>query len=209
MKRIVGFFLVVTFVVLLATSIVAKEPFKAEICVEKEDETSILLSVQITENSGICGGSFNLIYDPGKLCIADANVGELLSGTSCMINPNYKSDALRIVWASVGELSDEGELVNIKFDVLENASGNTEFLLDNLKLTDFNGERIECVNSSFALELSEESSDTTIPEKPAPDKPHKKPTICKNKSWLLTKTNACAKMHKVFHLVMRKLLIYT
>lgn len=112
---------------------------------------NLVVTVNISDNSNSCGGSFNLIYDNKKLKIASYKQSELLSPYSYFVNLTYKNDTARFSWAGTENLTKGGELFVVSFIPIENSNFETDIVIDNSKLADSNGNKISVTSDNCKI----------------------------------------------------------
>ena len=100
----------------------------------------VSVSVEYT-NANMCGGSFNFIYDATALQLVSAEEGETIKDTSHFINSEFAEGAIRINWVSTTEMPVDGILVNIKFEMLNEAFNKSDISIEKLKIADGDGNK--------------------------------------------------------------------
>ena len=92
------------------------------------------VKITIGTNEGISNGSFNVIYDNGKLELVSASSDtEMMKGVNYALNDKYAENAVRISFASSVIFGrDGGELMVLTFRA--KAPGKAIFRVENLKL---------------------------------------------------------------------------
>lgn len=100
----------------------------------------ISVSIEYT-NANMCGGSFNFIYDTTALQLVSVEEGETIKDTSHFINPEFAEGAIRINWVSTTEMPTEGILLNIKFEILNEAFNKSDVSIEKLKIADGDGNK--------------------------------------------------------------------
>ena len=100
----------------------------------------ISVSIEYT-NANMCGGSFNFIYDTTALQLVSVEEGETIKDTSHFINPEFAEGAIRINWVSTTEMPAEGILLNIKFEILNEAFNKSDVSIEKLKIADGDGNK--------------------------------------------------------------------
>lgn len=124
-----------------------------------KEESTVTLTVSISENSEICGCKFNLFYDNTKLQYTAYTVGEPVRNTSFLVNPTFKDNAIRVVWAGIEPLVAGGTVLTVSFAVKEDARGTAAFTADALRMVDIGGANVECSFTDTAVTLTEEETD--------------------------------------------------
>lgn len=141
MKKI----LILLSVFMLFTCSSTKADEQAAVSVKQgESDTSgnITVSISISDNSNLCGGSFNLVYDRTKLKAVSYEQSELLSQYSCFVNLEYENNIVRFSWAGTEELISGGEMFKISFSPFASGNFETDITIDKLKLADGDGNKI-------------------------------------------------------------------
>lgn len=100
----------------------------------------VSVSIEYTK-ANMCGGSFNFIYDTTALQLVSVEEGETIKDTSHFINPEFAEGAIRINWVSTTEMPAEGILLNIKFEILNEAFNKSDVSIEKLKIADGDGNK--------------------------------------------------------------------
>ena len=100
----------------------------------------VSVSVEYT-NANMCGGSFNFIYDTTALQLVSVEEGETIKDKSHFINPEFDEGAIRINWVSTTEMPVDGILLNIKFEMLNEAFKKLDLSIEKLKIADGDGNK--------------------------------------------------------------------
>ena len=101
--------------------------------------------VTLPANSGVCGGSFNLVYDNTKLQVISATAGSVISDRMSTVNPNYAENKVKITFAGTSAIVNKGDILNITFEISDNATGIAEIGIESLKLSDYD---VNLINSA-------------------------------------------------------------
>ena len=121
-------------------------------------ETDITVSISVSENTGFCGGSMNIVYDNTLLQPKSFNTSELLNGFIANVNLNYAEDTIRFSWAGTDEIRSGGVLFDVTFEVVATENFETDIVLDKLKLADADGEKIEVTSEIGHIRYEKETS---------------------------------------------------
>lgn len=164
-KKIIVFLLVTLISVAYITVSAAELPTLTSSAYLSEEDNTVELTISISENTKICGCSFTIIYDNSKLKYNSYIAEDIIKNTSLIINEKYAENSIRVAWAAVEELTASGDVISVKFDLLESAEGTTELQIDKAKMVDVNGSKIECSSKNVLVLISE--SDETEDENPS------------------------------------------
>ena len=125
---------------------------KTDLTGNRGDITTV--SVNISENIGSAGGSFNLVYDNTAVELISIKEGSYISKANPIINDKYANNKVRIVWAGSKEIDGGGEILTAQFRILDDTGKDaTHFSIEKLKIADDNAEKIKCVQSDGVLAL--------------------------------------------------------
>lgn len=175
--------------VILSLAVFASENPYISLLATKSEQT-VEVTVSISENSKICGCSFNLVYDNNVLELLNYENGDTVKNTSFLVNKEYAENMVRIAWASVNELEAGGEILTLTFNIIDAEVKSVLFNVEKLKMVDINGSKIECSCNDITVAFSETSGDyedgdtdndtesgkgqgniTVVPSKPLPSAP--------------------------------------
>lgn len=118
----------------------------------KGDFTTV--SVNISENSGSAGGSFNLVYDNTAVELMSVENGSYISKANPIVNDTYANNKVRTVWAGSKKLEGGGEILTAQFRILDDTDKDTAyFSLEKLKIADDNAVKMKCVQSDGVLAI--------------------------------------------------------
>ncbi|HAN10032.1 MAG TPA: hypothetical protein DCP90_05380 [Clostridiales bacterium] len=110
--------------------------------VSGKTEANVIVNVQLTEKSQVCGGSFNLVYDNNKLEVISVVSGELMSDMLAISNEKYTVNKIRATWAGTKPITKAGSLFIITFKIKDVEKGSTGVSIENAKLYDFDANPI-------------------------------------------------------------------
>ena len=128
----------------------------------KGDVTTV--SVNISENSGSAGGSFNLVYDNSAVELLSVENGAYISKANPIVNDTYATNKVRTVWAGSKALAGGGEILTAQFRILDDTNKDAAyFSLEKLKLADDNAVKMKCLQSDGVLALM--TAESTVPDK--------------------------------------------
>ena len=164
-KKIIVFLLVALLSVAYITVSAAELPTLTSSAYLSEEENTVELTISISENTKICGCSFTIIYDNSKLKYNSYVAEDIIKNTSLIVNEKYAENSIRVAWAAIEELTAGGDVISVKFDLLERAEGTTELQIDKAKMVDVNGSKIECSSENVLVLISE--SDEMEDENPS------------------------------------------
>lgn len=113
----------------------AQEPAKLTVSsVKGEPGKDVVVSVMVSQNSGIAAMDFILNYDNSKLLYKSYKAGSASEGALFILNPNYKnpdgSSALKQGFAHAEGVSVEGSIVDITFTIAPGWSGSSAVTLE-------------------------------------------------------------------------------
>ncbi len=138
----------------------------------------VSVSVEYT-NANMCGGSFNFIYDTTALQLVSVEEGETIKDTSHFINSEFAEGAIRINWVSTTEMPADGILVNIKFEMLNEAFNKSDISIEKLKIADGDGNKQDA-EYTVVYDISEEPEQNNPPadnESEKNDPPSTNPSV--------------------------------
>jgi len=128
---------------LLICSVVSAEDIAARIeIIPAVSDGEVSVSIKYTDNAVMCGGSFNFVYNNSKLEIIDINEEDAIKDTTHFINKNFEANAIRVNWISATTMSTIGDLLTIKFKLLNGSFAKEDISVDSLKIANENGEKL-------------------------------------------------------------------
>ena len=102
----------------------------------------------MTENvTACCGGSFTIVYDNDLLALDSCEKGSAMNGISPYINTSYAENKIRITWMSGNTLTN-GSICALAFRVKDTAASSAYVKVEELKLSDINGDGIAASSES-------------------------------------------------------------
>ena len=110
--------------------------------VSASEGDTITVSVMTEYTESCCGGSFNIVYDNSLLELNSCTKGTAMEGITPYINTAYTENTLRITWMSSNTVRD-GSICDIEFRVKDTADLSAYIKIEELKLSDINGESIQ------------------------------------------------------------------
>lgn len=102
----------------------------------------VSVSVEYT-STNMCGGSFNFTYDTTALSLVSVEERETIKNISHFINPEFAEGTIRVNWVSTTEMQTEGNLINIKLELLDGTLEKSDIGIEKLKIADGNGNKQE------------------------------------------------------------------
>jgi len=123
------------------------------------DEVSV--SVNISDYSLACGGSFNIVYDNTKLSLKNVAKGTAFKNINATINKSYSNNSVRVVWIGT-KTPAGGAIIDLTFTSL--SSGTTTVSLDNVKLADVDANKLECQEKNGSITILSEQNTIVITE---------------------------------------------
>lgn len=102
---------------------------------------TITVSVMMENVEACCGGSFNIVYDNDLLELNSCVKGSAMNGISPYISTTYAENKIRITWMSSNTIIN-GSMCDIEFKIKDTATSSAYVQIEELKLSDINGESI-------------------------------------------------------------------
>lgn len=140
MKRLI-IIIGVIFSLLTCNALANDVDTKFEITPTISGETVDIL-IKYNDNTDMCGGSFNFVYDKTKLEVLCIEEGEIIKNTTHFVNQNYADNAIRVNWVSTTEMPENGQLIEIKFKLLDKGFVKDNISIDSLKVADGDGKKL-------------------------------------------------------------------
>ena len=140
MKRLI-IIIGVIFSLLACNALANDVDTKFEITPTISGETVDIL-IKYNDNTDMCGGSFNFVYDKTKLEVLSIEEGEIIKNTTHFVNQNYADNVIRVNWVSTTELPENGQLIEIKFKLLDKGFVKDNISIDSLKVADGDGKKL-------------------------------------------------------------------
>ena len=143
----------------------------------------ITIPICIENNTGLMGFSFEVSYDNKKLSPVSVVHGDLT--TTGMLNDSIetsKDNAFKVNWSASDNVSGDGTLFNVTFNVLEDASGDTEIELSYVQKDTYDNQYYDVVLSpeNTILHISGGSSDQTTGQETTTVKKEGNPVVESN-----------------------------
>lgn len=110
----------------------------------------ISMTVDLSEYSTACGGSFEVIYDASKLALVSHSKGMAFSNINATINAKYRENSIKIVWFGTVNPAG-GAVLNLEFEAIDN--GEAEVEISNVKMSDLNADIIECTTTDAQFRI--------------------------------------------------------
>ena len=114
---------------------------------------NVIIDVNIPSNSQVCSGRFDLVYDNTKIDIISASAGTLISNPT--INQNYAANKIRIVFVGITPLTDAGSILSVEFKIKDNAKGQADLALENLKVSDVTASLLNSIATNNSITINE------------------------------------------------------
>lgn len=121
---------------------------------------TVTVSVMAERASACSGGSFNVVYDSEALELVSCVKGDAMEGVAPLINTSYAEDTLRVTWMTSGSLRD-GSLCDVVFRLRDGADHSLPLRLEELKLSDVNGNPVSASASGGWIVVGAGSVDVT------------------------------------------------
>lgn len=122
------------------------------------DGEEVSVSVKYTDNTEMCGGSLNFVFDKANLELIDVIEGEAIKNTTHFINKEYTENTVRVNWASTTPLVPTGELFVVNLKLTGSDFDKNSISIEKLKTADGDGEKIV---SEYEIIYDNEEEDTT------------------------------------------------
>ncbi len=100
-----------------------------------------VITFNISDAGQVCGGNFNIVYDNEYLQVVSYKAGSVFSDSAPVINTKYQTNKVRVIWAGINPLKNDGDMLSLEFLVKDNApSGALRIAVESLKLYDYNSQ---------------------------------------------------------------------
>ena len=138
-------------------------------------EKTVAVNIGISEPTAVCGGKLDLIYDNSLIAPKSYTLSESMNDFTAFVNLSYTDNTIRISFAGTEEMKAGGAIIQIVFDIAEDADFETEIKIDNLKLADADSNIIEAVCENATVSYKRETKQTSVRRhssgalKPKPD----------------------------------------
>lgn len=121
------------------------------------------VNVTLTENSSICGGGFNIIYDNAKLEIINTSVGDIIRAHTGMVKKDYAENKIRVTWAGITPITLSGTVCTLEFKALS-GGGTTSLSFENINAYDYDSKamNIDTLNGTVSIEKRESKPTISI-----------------------------------------------
>lgn len=152
----------------ISISVFAYEP--TVFTVEPVAENGIVtVEISYTKNVFVQSGALDLVYDNAKLSVKEVAKSELMEQTTCLINEKYVEDTIRLAWITTSPMPESGEIVTVKFDVIDGEFKSSDLSIENFSVGNKNGQKLKDATISIkGVENSavdkDSSSDLATPD---------------------------------------------
>ena len=129
--------------------------------VDTADKT-IAVNIGISEQSAVCGGKMDIIYDNSLIKPTSYTISENMSDFTALVNLDYTDNSIRFSFAGTEEMKASGAIIQILFDIIKDVDFETEIKIANLKLADADSNKIESVCENATVSYKQETKQTTV-----------------------------------------------
>lgn len=124
-------------IIVIVLPCLAADPQEAMLTVQNvegqtREQTAVF--IDIGENSHAASCSFDLKYDINKMKVAQTQKGRVLENENPSISILEKSGIVRLSYVSKEGLIQGGPILQVTFDILDNAQGDIPLVLGNIKM---------------------------------------------------------------------------
>lgn len=158
MKRICVLILILIFSCI--TCYATETPTISVIQTENAMSNEISVNINISKESGACGGKIDVSYDNELLSPKEYKVSEELSNSMCFVNLEYGADVIRISWAGTEEITTD-KICSLTFEVISDKGFSTELEIKQAKIADLNSETISVSTKNCEVSYENKSTVTT------------------------------------------------
>ena len=166
MKKTTAIFLSVLIIMSAVITVFASNPdnrvYAEKVTVEAGEQVTI--PVKIENNKGFMGFAITVTYDDGCLTPVSVSKGSVLTG---MFNDSIATstdNSFKVVFTGTGNITADGELFKITFDVSDDASGTYDVELSYSQQDTFKEDWSDVVFDCESAEIVVTVNGTTAPE---------------------------------------------
>ena len=120
------------------------------------------VNVTLTENSSICGGGFNVIYDNTKLEIINTSVGDVIRKHSGMVKKDYATNKVRVTWAGITPITLGGTVCTLEFKVISGSGTASSLAFENINAYDYDSKTMSIDTLNGTVSIAEQENKPTI-----------------------------------------------
>lgn len=157
--------IVITIIMLMLFLISAHAEGERVVYIENSTDASaktVTINIGISEQSAVCGGKFDVVYDNTLLTPKSYLVAESVEDYTAIVNLNYADNAIRFSFAGTEEMKESGTIIQIVFDIIKDADFETEIKIDNLKLADTDANKIEAISENATVNYKQEVKQVVV-----------------------------------------------
>lgn len=165
MKRICVLILILIFS--CVTCYATETPTISVIQTENAMSNEISVNINISKESGACGGKIDVSYDNELLSPKEYKVSEELSNSMCFVNLEYGADVIRISWAGTEAITMD-TICTLTFTVNSNTSFTSAIAIKQAKIADVNSETISVSTGKSEITYAKETPPTSSPSNRTP-----------------------------------------
>jgi len=134
----------------------------------------VTVEISYAKNVFVQSGALDLVYDNAKLSVKEVAKSELMEQTTCLINEKYDEDTIRLAWITTSPMPESGEIVTMKFDVIDGEFKSSDLSIENFSVGNKNGQKLKDATISIkgvenSTVNSGSSSDLATPDKDVSD----------------------------------------
>jgi hypothetical protein len=134
-----------------------------------EKDGIVTVEISYAKNVFVQSGALDLVYDNAKLSVKEVAKSELMEKATCLINEKYDEDTIRLAWITSSPMPESGEIVTVKFDVIDGEFKSSDLSIENFSVGNKNGQKLKDATISIkGVENSavdkDSSSDLTTPD---------------------------------------------
>lgn len=155
----------IAMIILLLFSISAHADGIPTVFVENSVDTAektIAVNIGISEQSAVCGGKMDIIYDNSLIKPTSYTISENMNDFTALVNLDYMDNSIRFSFAGTEEMKASGAIIQILFDIIKDVDFETEIKIDNLKLADADSNKIEAVCENATASYKQETKQVTV-----------------------------------------------
>ena len=134
-----------------------------------EKDGIVTVEISYANNIFVQAGGMDLVYDNTKLSLKEVIKSELIEKTMCAINEKFAEDTIRLAWITTSPMPKSGQIITVKFDVIDGEFENSDLSIENFSVANKNGQKLKDATISIkGVENSavdtDSSSDLATPD---------------------------------------------
>ncbi len=114
---------------------------------------TVNFSVKLEDTEKLYDGGFNIVYDNTKLKYKSHTVGSSLKNQSCVINPSFAENTVRVTFAGASEVK-KGEMINVLFDVIKADDSTSVIKIENAEMYNMQARKIDVTFASSSASIT-------------------------------------------------------